>query len=150
MGLFIKIAFAFFYYLLASIFDQLYMMFFGNIYISFILTCLTLCVISCAFRNANIQKRNYLQEQRDAYKSSFKSRFKHIVFTLDFIVESVIGTLVCLLFMLIPRAAVGACYVLAVIYVNRALALLLIPIFVVVNFIIWYLAYKICFRKKKY
>ncbi len=150
MGLFIKIGFALLYYFLASILDQLFTMFFGDIFISFFLTCLTLCIISCAFRNANIHKRNYLQEQRDAYKSSFKIKLRQIVFTLDFVVESVIGTLTCLLFTLIPRIGIGACYAFELLYINRALGFLLIPLFIIINFIIWYLAYQISFRKKKY
>lgn len=150
MGVFIKIGFAIIYYFLASVLDSLYVMFFGDYYISFLLTCLTICVVSCAFRHANIYKRNYLQEQRDAYAKSFKSKFRHIVFTLDFLVESVLGTVVLLLFTIAPRVGYGACYSFGVLYIHRVYGILLIPIFVVVNFFIWYFAYQFSFRKKKY
>ncbi len=150
MAIFKKIGFVFVYYVLASLIDQIFMMFFGNVYVSFILTALCICVISAALRNAQIVKRNYLQEQRDEYSKSFQSKFKHIVGSLDFKVETVIGIIVCLLFIAIPQFASGACYALMIIGVNRLYGLALIPLFIVANFLVWYFAYHKSFKKKKY
>lgn len=150
MALFKKIAFVFVYYFLASIIDQLFMMFFGNVYISFILTALCICLVSVGLRNAQILKRNYNQEQRDAYSKSFKTKFKHIVCSVDFLVETVIGVVVCLVFMIAPRVAMGSCLAFTLILFNRAYALVLMPMFLVANFVVWYLAYHKSFKKKKY
>ncbi len=150
MKIFKKICFVVIYYLLASLIDQIFMMFFGNADVSFILTALCICIISLYLRNADIIKRNYLQEQRDEYSKSFKTKFNHIVKSFEFKVEIVLGTIVCLLFTAIPRFAAGACYALANIAINRLYGVALIPLFFVVNFVIWYAAYHKSFKKKKY
>ena len=150
MKFFKKLGFIFIYYFLASILDQISLMFTGNIFISFLLTALCISTISVYLRNAEIIKRNYLQEQRDEYSQSFKTKFKHIVSALDFKVECILGTIVCLLFTAIPRFASGACYAFMIIGVNRLYGLALIPLFLIVNFIIWYVAYHKSFKKKKY
>ena len=150
MKIFKKIGFVFVYYLLASLIDQIFMMFFGNAYISFVLTALCICMISAALRNTEILKRNYLQEQRDEYSKSFKNKFTHIVSSLDFKVECVLGIIVCLLFTAIPRFAAGACYAFMIISVNLLYGLILIPLFIITNFLIWYFAYYKSFKKKKY
>ena len=110
MKIFKKIGFVIIYYFLASIIDQIFMAFFGITFISFVLTAISICIMSCACRSAQITNMNYLQEWRDNYKSSFKNKFKQIVSSLDFKVEIIIGTIVILLFTLIPRVALGACY----------------------------------------
>ncbi len=150
MKIFKKLGFVFVYYLLASLFDQLFMLFFGDVFISFVLTALCICIISASLRSAQIIKRNYSQEQRDEYSKSFKSKFKHIVGSLDFKVETVIGIIVCLLFIAIPAFAMGACYAFIFIVLNPLFGLLLIPLFIVANFIVWYAAYYKSFKKKKY
>ncbi len=150
MKIFKKLGFVFVYYLLASLFDQLFMLFFGDIFVSFVLTALCICVISSALRSAQIVNRNYTQEQRDEYSKSFKSKFKNIVGSLDFKVETVIGVIVCLIFIAIPTFAMGACYAFIIIGINRLYGLLLIPLFIVTNFIVWYAAYYKSFKKKKY
>ena len=150
MKIFKKLGFVIVYYLLASLLDQIFMMFTGHIYISFLLTALCISTISMYLRNAEIIKRNYLQEQRDGFSKSFETKFKHIVNALDFKVECIIGTIVCLLFTAMPRLAEGACYAFAIIGVNRLFGLVLIPLFVIVNFLVWYGAYHKSFKKKKY
>lgn len=150
MAIFKKIGFVFVYYLLASLIDQIFIMFVGDAFISFVLTALSICIISMALRNAQIIKRNYLQEQRDEYSKSFKSKFTHIVSALDFKVECILGVIVCFIFIAIPRLAVGACYAFTIIEINRLYGLIFIPLFVIANFCIWYAAYHKSFKKKKY
>ncbi len=151
MKIFKKIGFVIIYYFLASIIDQIFMAFFGITFISFVFTAISICIMSCAFRSAQITNMNYLQEWRDNYKSSFKKKFKQIVSSLDFKVEIIMGTIVILLFTLIPRVALGACYFFFdLMMYNRFLMFVFIPLFVVVNFLIWYFAYERAFRKKKY
>ncbi len=152
MKIFKKIGFVIVYYFLASLIDQILMMFFGNVYVTLVLTALCISVISCYLRRADIIKRNYLQEQRDEYNKSFKSRFTHIVSDFDFKVELIIGTVVALLIGLIPRLAMGACYGFVYIYalLGPFTVLLYIPLFAIINFLIWYFAYRGCFKKKKY
>lgn len=150
MAIFKKIGFVVVYYLLASIVDQISMLYTGNIYVSFVISALCICATSVVLRNAQIIKRNYNQEQRDEYSKSFKSKFTHIVNALDFKVETTIGTVVCLIFIAIPRVASGACYAFLIIGNNRLYGLALIPLFVIANFMIWYVAYYKSFRKKKY
>ena len=69
---------------------------------------------------------------------------------LDFKVECILGIIVCLLFTAIPRFAAGACYAFMIISVNRLYGLILIPLFIIINFLIWYFAYYKSFKKKKY
>ncbi len=150
MAIFKKIGFVVVYYFLASLIDQILMLYTGNIYVSFVLTSLCICTSSVVLRNAQIIKQNYHQEQRDEYSKSFKTKFKHIVSSLDFKVETVIGVVVCLIFIAIPRLASGACYAFGLISVNRLYGVALIPLFIITNFIIWYVAYYKSFKKKKY
>lgn len=150
MMIFKKIGFVFVYYFLASLIDQIFLMLCGNIYVSFVLTVLCICLTSCELRNAQILGRNYIQEQRDEYSKNFSAKFKRIVCCLDFMVEVVLGIIVCLFFMLIPRVAMGACNAFYIISINRLFALVFIPLFVVIDFCIWYFAYYKSFKKKKY
>lgn len=152
MKIFKKIGFVIIYYFLASLMDQILMMFFGNEIISLILTVLCISVISCYLRKADIIKRNYLQEQRDEYNKSFNSRFTHIVSDLDFKVEVVIGIVVAILLGLIPRVATGACWGFLTLYMilGPFVILVYIPLFLIINFFIWYFAYHSSFKKKKY
>ncbi len=152
MKIFKKIGFVIVYYFLASLIDQILMMFFGNEIVSLILTALCISIISLNLRKVDIVKRNYLQEQRDEYNKSFKSQFTHIVSDLDFKVESVIGCVVALLIGLIPRVATGACWGFLTLYMllGPFVVLVYIPLFLIINFFIWYFAYRGCFKKKKY
>ncbi len=152
MKIFKKIGFVLVYYFLASLIDQILIMFFGNEIINLILTVLCISVISCYLRKADIIKRNYLQEQRDEYNKSFNSRFTHIVSDLDFKVEAVIGIVVAILLGLIPRIAMGACFGFLTFYalLGPFVVLVYIPLFLIINFFIWYFAYHSSFKKKKY
>lgn len=152
MKIFKKIGFVIVYYFLASLIDQILMMFFGNEIVSLILTALCISIISLNLRKVDIVKRNYLQEQRDEYNKSFKTQFTHIVSDLNFKVESVIGCVVALLIGLIPRVAMGACWGFLTLYtlLGPFVVLVYIPLFLIINFFIWYFAYRGCFKKKKY
>lgn len=152
MKIFKKLGFVVLYYLLASLIDQIFVMFFANTFISFLLTAFSICTISCYLRKAEIIKRNYLQEQRDKYNESFKTKFNHIISQLDFKVEIVIGAISCIILGVIPRIAMGACYFFLEMYAYcRAWCILIyVPLFVLADFFIWYFAYHSSFKKKKY
>ena len=152
MKIFKKLAFVVIYYLLASLIDQILLMFFGNEIVSLTLTVLCIVIISCCLRKVDILKLNYTQEQRDEYNKSFNSRFTHIVSQLDFKVESVIGVVGCILFGVIPRLSSGVSYGFITLYMllGPFVILVYIPLFLILNFVVWYMAYHNSFKKKKY
>ena len=152
MKVFKKLGSVVIYYFLASLIDQIAMTFFGNEFVSLFIAAASITVISCYLRKAEIIKRNYLQEQGDEYNRSFKSRFEHIVSGLDFKVEAVIGVIVAILFGVIPSLATGVSLGFIIFYMALGpfSALLYIALFIIIDFFIWYFAYYLSFRKKKY
>lgn len=152
MKVFKTLGFAVIYYFLASLIDQIGMTFFGNEMVSLFIAALSISVISCYLRKAEIINRNYLQEQRDEYNKSFKSRFEHIVSSVDFKIEAVVGIVFAILLGLIPFLATGISSGFIIFYaaLGPFTALLYVALFILIDFFIWYMAYHLSFKKKKY
>lgn len=137
-----------FYFLLSAI-DSLVELIYPNPYFTFGVTMIALCIMAFALKKAYVFKLNYTQEQRDDYNSSFKKKFLTIVKSYQFISEMIVIAFATILFMLIPRIAVGISYFFLILYDARAMMLLFAVIYIIFDFAIWYLAYKSCFKPKK-
>ncbi|MBQ3230720.1 MAG: hypothetical protein IJB49_06840 [Clostridia bacterium] len=137
------------YYFLLSLIDSLAAMLSPNPFFSFSVTAVALCVIAYAFRKALIHKLNYTQEQRDEYNACFKNKALKIIKSPQFIAEMIMIAFITLVFMLIPRIAIGLSAMFQVLYINRAAMLIFTLLYVVIDFVIWLLAYRSSFKPKK-
>lgn len=144
-----KIGFLIVFYFLLSLIDSLAAMFYPEPVFTFGVTAVVLCVIAFALRKPYIVKLNYTQEQRDEFNSSFKKQFLTIVKSYQFISEMIVIAFVSLVFMLIPRVAVGMSDFFRILYETPAMMILFAIIYIIFDFAIWYLAYKSCFKPKK-
>ena len=139
------------YYILASLIDQLFNLFTGDILISLIGTVIAMSVISFNFKKIYIVKQNHVQEERDEINASLSSLAHHILNLKPYWAECALGVLFCLLSMAVPSIAVGISYgFLIFLSASNIYMLLLSVIFVLLDFFLWFLAYKSCFKVKKY
>ncbi len=139
------------YYFVASLIDQLFNMFTGDIFISLVGTVIAMSVISFNLKKTYIVKQNYVQEERDKIKATFTSLGIHIINSKPFWVECILGVLFCLLSMAAPSIAVGVSYGFLIFITASSLYMLLLSVlFVLLDFFLWFFAYKSCFKIKKY
>jgi len=149
MVVFGKIGMVFAYYIMASLIDQVFMMFFGNVFISFLCTAFCLCCASCAVRCAKIHGKEITKEQRDYFRSGFKSKLKFIWADKNVVIDMILGFIVCLAFTIMPRIAMGSCYIFNYLFVAPYMMLIIFPLFIIVDFLVWIWAYYMAFRTKK-
>ncbi len=149
MVVFGRIGMVFAYYIMASIIDQVFMMFFGNEFVSFACTCMALCGASCAVRCAKIHGMEITKAQRDYFRSGFINKFRYIWGEKVIIIDLVLGFMVCLIFTLVPRIAVGSCYMFYHLNTAPYIMLIIFPLFILVDFLVYIWAYYTAFKTKK-
>ena len=137
------------YYFMASIIDQVFMMVFGNEFVSFIFTMLCICGASCAVRCAKIHGKEITKAQRDYFRSGFKNKFRYVWKQKDIAIALILGFIVCLVFTAIPRLATGSCYMFFHLYSAPYIMAIIFPLFAGADFLVWIWAYYTAFRTKK-
>ncbi len=145
-----KLLFTVLYYILFRVVYTLFLPILSNGYISALIGILSVSAACRALRIADIKKANYYQETRDEYNQSLKNKFNFIIKSKDIKFEVVFALLVAIYVPIRFAIRLLMEYLTPNIPYMVVLGIVIFIGTVLVDIIIWFLAYNANFKRKEY